>query len=173
LRVTEGVSVDTATATYEISNVAPVATVQFSGPIVAGTPATVKLGANDPSPTDQAGQFEYRVDWDGDGVIDDVLTGSADPPATHTYASAGNVGLSVIAVDKDGAASDPTVSTVTVSPASSETTTTTPGTSTGTTSGAALARTGDDIATTGRLAVLLVLAGMVLTATTRRRRGSL
>ena len=90
LRVTEGPTVDTATTTYEISNVAPVATVQLPASVVAGVPTTVKVGAEDPSPTDAAAQFEYRIDWDGDGLAEDVVAGPADPPVTHTYPSAGD-----------------------------------------------------------------------------------
>jgi subtilisin-like proprotein convertase family protein len=170
VQVTEGTSVDTATTTYEISNVAPVAVVQFSGPVVAGVPKTIKVGAEDPSPTDAAGLFEYRIDWEGDGVVDDVLTGPADPPATHTYPTAGNVGLSVVAVDKDGAASTPTAVTVTVSPAS-------PGGGNGDDEDApspdesddGLADTGSNGTTTVLIATALLLAGLLLIALARRR----
>ncbi len=87
VEVTEGPTVDTATATVTIANVAPVATVDLPPSIVAGVPATVKVGAVDPSPVDAAALFEYRIDWEGDGTFDDIVTGPADPPVTHTYAS--------------------------------------------------------------------------------------
>ena len=114
LKVTDGTSVDTDPATYSITNAAPSATVDLPAAIVAGTTTTVKFGAQDPSPTDQAGQFEYRIDWNGDGVVDDIVSGPADPPVNHTYGSAGTFSLSVVAVDKDGGASAPTVVRVTV-----------------------------------------------------------
>ncbi|HKE73895.1 MAG TPA: PKD domain-containing protein, partial [Acidimicrobiales bacterium] len=178
VRVTEGPSSDTATATFSITNVAPAATVGLpAGGIVAGTPATVKFGADDPSPTDMAADFVYRIDWEGDGTVDDVVTGPSDPPETHTYASAGDVGLTVVAVDKDGAASAPTVTTVAVTPAQPG------GGGTGGTGGAggggggggtggggALPFTGSDIARTLLAAAALLAAGTTLVTTTRRRR---
>src|SRR5262249_38413494 len=152
LQVTEGVTVDTATAQYSITNVAPVATVDRPNTIVAGTPVSVKFGAIDPSPTDAAAQFEYRIDWDGDGTVDDVVTGPAAPLVTNTYASASDVGLTVVAVDKDGAASRPTVEAVTVEPATPTTTGTggTGGTSgSGGTSGTGGSESGGTLPRTG------------------------
>jgi LPXTG-motif cell wall-anchored protein len=74
------------------------------------------------SPIAAAGTFEYRIDWDGDGSIDDIVSGPADPPVTHTYADPADVALTVVAVDKDGAASEPTVVDVVVLPAQTPTT---------------------------------------------------
>jgi subtilisin-like proprotein convertase family protein len=183
LRVTEGPTVDTATADYSITNVAPTATIALVTPLVAGSPSTIKVGANDPSPADMAAQFEYRIDWEGDGVIDDVVTGPADPPVTHTYASAGDVGLVVIAVDKDGAASTPTVSIVTVSPAAptgQPTTTTTPGTGGGSGGTRGLGRsvtgslpfTGTDVVGLVLVAAGLVGLGVLLVVTRQKLAGS-
>jgi subtilisin-like proprotein convertase family protein len=171
LRVTEGPTVGTATATYSITNVAPTATVDLpAGGIVAGVAATVKVGADDPSPTDMAADFEYRIDWEGDGTVDDTVTGPADPPVTHTYATTGDVGLSVIAVDKDGAASSPTVTSVTVEPGQTPQTTGGGGGAGG--GGSGLPRTGADTATSLAVATTLVLSGALLAATARllRRR---
>jgi hypothetical protein len=198
LRVTEGPTVATATALYSITNVGPVATIDLPPVIHAGIEFTVKVGALDPSPTDAAAQFEYRIDWDGDGVVDLVVTGSSDPPVTHTYASVGDVGMSVVAVDKDGASSLPTAMDVAVTPAQGggttptlPTTTTSPPASSGTGSGAGtgsgsgsgtsggavtgtspLARTGGDAANLVMLAGALLAAGSVLTAAARPLRGA-
>ncbi len=117
VQVTDEPTIDTDDTTVTVSNVAPVATVDLPGPIVAGTPVTVKVGAIDPSPVDAAALFTYDVDWEGDGVIDLTVEGPADPPVTHTYTSAGDVGLTVTATDKDGASSTPTVTEVSVGPA--------------------------------------------------------
>ena len=174
LRVTDGPTVGTATTTYAIRNLAPVATVQVFGPAVAGIATTVKVGAEDPSPTDAAAQFEYRIDWDGDGLVDEVVTGPADPPVTHTYPSAGTIALSVIAVDKDGAASTPTAVSVTVSPAApaagggTGAEETTPETTAQETAGG-LAATGADVAMAALTATTLVGAGVLLIILARRR----
>ncbi len=150
---------------------------------------TIKVGAIDPSPTDMAGSFEFRIDWEGDGVFDLVVTGPADPPVTHTYASPGDVGLTIIAVDKDGAASTPTVVTVTVAPAApaqATTTTTTSGAGTGTGTGGtgtsgrsgrsgrsgSLPFTGTDALRLATVAVGLVALGGLLVAARQKLAGS-
>jgi hypothetical protein len=183
VRVTEGPTVDTADATFTIANVAPVATVDVLGAIVAGATTTVKVGAVDPSPTDMAAQFEYRIDWEGDGTVDLVVTGPSDPPVTHVYASAGDVGLTVVAVDKDGDASPTLSRSLTVSPATptGPGTPGTPGTGTGTgtggtgtgtgtgSSGSGLPRTGTDPRASLAVAFALVAVGALLAAAGRRR----
>ncbi len=174
--MTEGPTVDTAATTYTITNVPPVATVQLPASVVAGVPTTVKVGAEDPSPTDAAAQFEYRIDWDGDGLAEDVVAGPADPPVTHTYPTAGAVALSVVAVDKDGAASTPTVVSVTVIPAApaagggagGEQTTAAEGTAEEAAGG--LAATGTNVAMAALTATILVGAGVLLVVLARRNR---
>jgi len=165
LRVVDGASVATDTATYSITNAAPSATVDLPASIVAGTATTVKFGAQDPSPTDQPGQFVYRIDWDGDGTVDDTVTGPSDRPVSHTYASAGTVNSSVVAVDKDSDASAPTVVSVAVSPAAAGTP---PGTG-------SLPATGTHtmpivvVAVTMILVALILLVGVRILPYTRRR----
>ena len=121
VEVSEGPSVDTDDSTVTVTNLAPVATIDIPGPVVAGVEITVKVGAIDPSPIDMADLFTYEVDWEGDGIIDLTVDGPADPPVSHTYPSPGDVGLTVIATDKDGASSAPTVSQVTVGPGTPDT----------------------------------------------------
>jgi LPXTG-motif cell wall-anchored protein len=171
LRVTEGSQVSTDETTFEIANVAPVATVDLPSRVVAGTPATVKVGAEDPSPTDAAAQFVYRIDWENDGVVDDEVSGPADPPVTHTYATSGDVGLSVVAVDKDGAASDPTVVTVTVAAAPDDTDDG-DGSGGGANGGGDLPRTGASTEALAATAGGLVLAGLLVLVAARVRRRS-
>ena len=143
--------------------------------MVAGTATTVTVGAEDPSAADTAAEFTYLIDW-GDGLADEVVTGPADPPVTHTYATAGTVALSVVAVDKDGAASTPTVVSVTVSPAApaagggagGEQTTAAEGTAEEAAGG--LAATGTNVAMAALTATILVGAGVLLVVLARRNR---
>ncbi|HEV7300726.1 MAG TPA: ELWxxDGT repeat protein [Tepidisphaeraceae bacterium] len=58
--------------------------------------------ATDPSAADQAGTFKYHVDWDGNGSVDQVITGTSKVSASRTYKSGGSYNVRVYAVDKDG-----------------------------------------------------------------------
>lgn len=102
VRVTQGPQQVTDTATLDIANVGPETVVTGSLTATAGVPFTIKVGADDPSSADMAGQFTYTVDW-GDGSAVDSIPGPADPPATHTYVAAGTYSASLTATDKDGA----------------------------------------------------------------------
>ncbi len=177
LRVSESITSHVADSTVTVTNVAPTATINVPGPVVAGTPVTIKVGAIDPGPVDAAADFTYTIDWEGDGVVDETVVGPADPPVTHTYADAGSVSLTVIAIDKDGGASQPTVQQVVVQPApTTSTTTTTTTTTTGptttvpTTVSPILPPTGGSTSTQAWIAGALVMAGLVLVGMRARRR---
>lgn len=164
LRITDGVSVATDTATVTVTNVVPTASASAPASVVAGVEFTLNLGATDSSPVDAVAPFSYRIDWDGNGVVDQTVVGPAVHSVTHTYLAAGPVNLSVVAVDKDGGESTPVVVSIVVQPASVTTTTTstpTPTTVTPTTT-PVLPPTGSS--TSGQLgvALLLLLAGAVL-----------
>jgi hypothetical protein len=168
LQVTEGPTVDTATALLTIANVAPTATVQIAGPIVAGVPTTITVGAIDPSPVDQAGQFEYRIDFDGDGTVDLVVTGPSSVTVTHTFPTPSAVALSVVVVDKDGAAGAPDLVTVAVVPAADG-----QGGGSGSgggngTGGAVLAGTGTDFTALLLAASALLFSGTLLRTGSRK-----
>jgi uncharacterized delta-60 repeat protein len=98
---------DGGASTYAFSvNVASAA------PAVTITPSTTTpkrnkavsftFRATDASPADQAGPFKYHVDWDGNGSIDQVLSGSSQVTASRTYKAAGTYVVCAYAVDKDG-----------------------------------------------------------------------
>lgn len=88
-------------ATLTVANGAPGVVLTGKLTATAGTPFTTKVGADDPSATDMAALFTYTVDWgDGSPVLDAV--GPADPPVTHTYATAGSYTMTVTATDQDG-----------------------------------------------------------------------
>lgn len=117
LQVTDDAIVETAAGTVTVTATAPTATVTLPRQILADTPFTMKVGAVDPSAADAAATFTYEIDWTGDGVVDQTLTGPADPPVSHTFAAAGTYRVTVWATDRDGARSAPLVTDVVVVPA--------------------------------------------------------
>ncbi len=125
LRVTESIDADTDATTLAITNVAPLASLGAPASATVGVAVTIDLGASDAGPVDAAASFTYRIDWDGDGVVDETPSGPAAATATHTYTEPGTVTLTLIAVDKDGAASAPVTAQVVVQAAATTTTTTT------------------------------------------------
>ena len=116
LRVTAGVLQATDTVQLTVTNTAPVSVLTGALTAVAGQPFTIKVGADDPSSADMAALFSYLVDW-GDGSPVVVVIGPADPPVTHTYATAGSFTASFTATDKDGGVGAPTTVTVLAAPA--------------------------------------------------------
>ncbi|CCH78798.1 exported hypothetical protein [Nostocoides japonicum T1-X7] len=197
-RITLGSLTSTATTSLTVTNTPPTATVTGDLMATAGQPFTVKVGAEDPSSADLAASFTYTVDW-GDGSPVETVTGPADPPVTHTYATAGDYSASFVAQDKDGGTGEPTSVTVTAAAAtttstssttststSSSTTSSTGTSSTGPTSttepslpsstssgsGGSLAFTGTDTLGPLLVAAVFVLAGALALGLARRRRGS-
>lgn len=175
IRVSLGSLVSTSTSRLHVANKAPVSVVTGSRTAVVGTPFTVKLGADDPSSVDLGALFTYTVDW-GDGSPIETLSGPADPPVTHTYATAGTFSASMTATDKDGGVGAPTIVQVlvatpaltpTVPPVGSAPSPPAPPTA----SPAGLPATGSPtVSGPVGLAVLLFAAGSLLIAGSRRRR---
>jgi PKD repeat protein len=99
-----------------VLNAPPTATVTGPTAAVAGQPLTFTLTATDPSPVDQAAGFTYAIDWDGDGTVDQTITGPGEVQVTHTYSAAGTFTVRVTATDKDGGTSTPATVAVTVLP---------------------------------------------------------
>lgn len=178
VRVSLGSLASTATTTLHVGNTAPVTVVTGDLTATVGTPFTVKVGADDPSSADLAAQFTYTVDW-GDGSPVETLTGPADPPVTHTYATAGTFSASMTATDKDGGTGGPTTVQVQAVAAGPTTSTTTTGSSSPTgpessssSSGSGLAYTGADVAGPLGLVLLLLCSGGLLVLVSRRRLGT-
>jgi hypothetical protein len=104
LRVTDsnGLSnIDTSMLT--INNVAPTAA-GIAGPAhgLAGETLSFTLTADDPSPVDQANNFVFHIDWDGDGSFDATHTGPNGIVVEHAFPQAGAASVRVVAEDKDG-----------------------------------------------------------------------
>jgi Ca2+-binding RTX toxin-like protein len=102
------------TTTITVDDLAPTAGVSGPATLVGGQTATFTLTASDPSPIDQAAGFTFLIDWDGDGVVDQLVTGPSGTTVTHVFTTGGNVTVRVAAVDKDGLAGPFATTTVQV-----------------------------------------------------------
>ncbi len=51
----------------------------------AGTPITFTLQTSDISGVDLQSGFRYQLDWNGDGITDETVTGAASKQVTHTF----------------------------------------------------------------------------------------
>ena len=98
-------SIATTIFTYTVDNVAP--TLAWSGPSsgLRGEILSFTLSPTDVGTADQAGTFTYNIDWNGDGLNDQTITGPAGKVVTHTFAAAGNFNVGIKAIDKDGGTS--------------------------------------------------------------------
>ena len=114
LSVTDSAGTATDTETITAVNVAPTASITGSSVTVPGLPATFTLGATDPSPVDQAAGFTFTIDWDGNGTVDQTVTGPAGTTVTHTFAGTGADPVTVTATDKDDGTSAPATLSVQV-----------------------------------------------------------
>jgi hypothetical protein len=101
LRVTLDGGTAASDAELTVTNTAPASVLTGGLSATVGVPFTIKVGADDPSSADMAAQFTYTVDW-GDGSPVLTVLGPADPPVTHTYATAGTFTATFTATDKDG-----------------------------------------------------------------------
>ncbi len=83
--------------------------------VVRGQPIAFTLHAQDLFGIDRAGAFTYQIDWDGDGLIDQAVSGTSPIEVDHTYPNAGNSRLVLTIRDSAGAVSAAAVHRLTVS----------------------------------------------------------
>ncbi len=103
--------------TVTVNNLAPTASITGTTDIYRGETVSFTLGATDPSPVDQAGLFDFEIDWDGDGSVDETLF--AVPSGTtvqHKFSTIAANNIQVRATDKDGATGSFAQTPITVSP---------------------------------------------------------
>jgi hypothetical protein len=105
----------TASTSVEVTNSQPPPTASLNGPTggVRGQDRIFTLGANDPSPTDQAGTFAYAINW-GDGTPVQTVTGPARLEVRHVFTDAGTYTIEMTATDKDGRVSAPVTHGITI-----------------------------------------------------------
>lgn len=101
LQVSSGAQIARSTTTITALNVAP--TVTVSGPTaVSRKSAAYTLKASD-SPADLAQSFTYLIDWEGDGVFEQSVTGSNSTIVNHSFSTTGMRTVHVKAIDAEGA----------------------------------------------------------------------
>lgn len=105
LRVDDGQgAVVEADAALTVANAAPVASITGRPRWVPGVELNLSLRATDPSPDDEAAAFNYTVNW-GDGTPNEIIVGTANEQAAHTYDAVGLYTVEVTATDKDAGVS--------------------------------------------------------------------
>jgi hypothetical protein len=97
-----------------IDNAAPVASITGPTSALRGEIVSFTLTALDPAPADQAANFTFAIDWDGDAVVDQTVVGPSGIVVTHAFNSLGNIVITVTATDKDAAPSNPVSTSIAI-----------------------------------------------------------
>jgi len=103
---------DRDTFLITVLNAAPTALLSGPSAGLPGQSLSFTLLATDPSSVDQAAGFAFQIDWDGDGNVDQIVSGLSGTTVSHAYASPGVYTARVTAMDKDGGVSTPAMLTV-------------------------------------------------------------
>lgn len=103
-----------AAFTVIVNNVAPDASISGPASGLIGDAINFTLGADDVSSADQAAGFDYAIDWDGDGTVDQTISGADGLGVSHTFATGGSTTVIVTATDKDGGTSSQVSHTIEV-----------------------------------------------------------
>jgi subtilisin-like proprotein convertase family protein len=128
VRATSGGAVITSSATtLTITNVGPTATLRNDGPVVLGSPATVRFDDRaDPSTVDSAAGLRHAYDLDDDGdwdLGDGTYAGGVTSPSATVPASVldapGSYDVVGRVIDKDGGSSDRTTTVLVETPPNS------------------------------------------------------
>jgi subtilisin family serine protease len=97
---------DSETIQVTVGNVAPVAHVSGPASGYRGESLTYTFSASDVSSVDQADNFTYAIDWDGNGTVDQSVVGpGSGVQVAHAYFASNSYTVRVTATDKDGGAS--------------------------------------------------------------------
>ena len=96
-----GGPIDVTTVT--VNNIAPTASIAGTTDIYRGETVTYTLTATDPSPVDQAANFTFEIDWDGNGSVDETVVGPSGTTVQHTFSTVVSTNIQVRAIDKDAA----------------------------------------------------------------------
>jgi hypothetical protein len=98
---------DTVELSFEliVENVAPEVSISGPAEVVAGDTVEFTLNVSDPSIADMEAGFTFDIDWNGDGEIDETVTGMDGLVVSHTFETTGATTVVVTATDKDGGVS--------------------------------------------------------------------
>lgn len=90
-----------------VLNAAPVAAMEGPATSVRGQPRQFTLLASDLSAADQNADFTFDIDWNGDGTIDETVTGPSGLQVEHTFEVYGAQRVLVTAWDRNEMPSAP------------------------------------------------------------------
>jgi hypothetical protein len=102
-----GTPVESIATSLNVSNAPPV--VAATGPTSAyrGETLTFTFSAADPSSADQTASFTYRIDWDGNGSVDQTVVGPGSGiDVEHQYFASRAYSIQVTVEDADGGRSE-------------------------------------------------------------------
>jgi Ca2+-binding RTX toxin-like protein len=103
-----GVPVDSVSSELVVTNAVPIVVGSGSKPAYRGEVLTFTFAAVDPSAADQAENFTYQIDWDGNGTVDQVVVGPGSGiEVAHQFFSSKSYSVRVAAQDRDGGQSAP------------------------------------------------------------------
>jgi len=89
-------------------NRAPIASIHAETSAYRGETLTFLFSALDPPPTETGALFTYRIDWDGDGTVDETVSGPSEGiSVSRTFPIRGTYRVLVTAIDSEGAESAP------------------------------------------------------------------
>ena len=106
--------VTSAPVTLSYTNLAPTVNVTAPTSGLKGAELSFVITATDQSTGDQTAGFTFEIDWDGDGVVDQTVTGTSPQTVKHTYTKSGVYKVKITATDRDGGKSDVVERTVNI-----------------------------------------------------------
>ncbi len=105
---------DAATFNINVTNVPPAATIAGPADARVTRSATFNFSGTDVSSADQLAGFTWSIQW-GDGALQTISAPVASAALSHAYGTIGVYQVQAIATDKDGGASAPAMSKITIS----------------------------------------------------------
>jgi len=111
VRVSDEAATTTSSATsLTVNNVGPTVGASGASGGYRGELLNFTFTATDPSSVDQAANFTYRMDWDGNGTVDQTMVGPASGiNVSRQFFASGTINVRVSAVDHQGAAGANTI----------------------------------------------------------------
>ena len=99
----------------EPQNLPPTVMIDAPATAVRGQPVSFQFSAADPDAVDQAAEFQYAIDWNSDGSIDETFPGpAAGVTRTRIFATTGNYEVTATATDQAGNTSEPAMHSIQV-----------------------------------------------------------
>ncbi|MBX3411710.1 MAG: hypothetical protein KF708_03240 [Pirellulales bacterium] len=104
LRVTDDLGTTETQTSLAVANIPPLVSLVGSSTAKIDGEQTFTLVATDSAPEDQAADFTFEIDWDGDGTYDETIVGPSGIQVTRTFTDTTRTiwNVRVRATDRDG-----------------------------------------------------------------------